>query len=396
MKTTEKNGKLILIPPERIDTTNAPDVEKEIMDAIAAHPGLTPAFDMTELQYISSAGLRVLMKVRKLANEELDAYNVSSDVYEIMQTTGFTDLLNVKKKIREISVEGCPVIGEGGFSKVYRIDPETIVKIYRKEVGQAFVEKERNLSQKAFIYGVPTAISYDVVSCGESFGVVYELLNTETVAEIISGNPERIPELGFRMGKLLKEMHGIEVEDDIFPDKKQRYFKVIEEMKPFLEEDEYQTMIRFVSDVPDQKSFLHGDFHAKNIMLQDNEFLLIDIGDSYVGHPIFDVATSFLAFVLLPKVSARTTEQKSELLGFPIEYAEQMWGAIVSGYFDTRDPAEIGKISQKILPFGFLQMTYQAMMYSADRSEETMRPRIDHLVRGQLLPAIRNSEGVFF
>ena len=111
--------------------------------------------------------------------------NVSNDVYEIFQVTGFTELLDGKKKRKEISVEGCELIGQGGYGKVYRINEETIAKIYNPRITLDFVEQERNISQKAFLLGVPTAISYDVVKCGDCFGVVYELLNAKTTAQLI-------------------------------------------------------------------------------------------------------------------------------------------------------------------------------------------------------------------
>lgn len=70
------------------------------------------------------------MKLRKKAGKAIDVQNVSPAVYEILETTGFTELLNVRKRLREISVEGCEQIGAGVSSRVYRIDDDTIVKVF--------------------------------------------------------------------------------------------------------------------------------------------------------------------------------------------------------------------------------------------------------------------------
>ena len=70
----------------KIDTTNAAEFEKEIM---AAKP---TEIDASQLEYISSSGLRVLMKLRKTVGEVTIA-NVSTDVYEIFEVTGFTEIL---------------------------------------------------------------------------------------------------------------------------------------------------------------------------------------------------------------------------------------------------------------------------------------------------------------
>ena len=72
----------------RIDSLNASEVEKEITDRIgSADEAVT--FDVKNLTYISSAGLRVLMKVRKLTGRSIEILDVSRDVYDIFETTGF-------------------------------------------------------------------------------------------------------------------------------------------------------------------------------------------------------------------------------------------------------------------------------------------------------------------
>ena len=83
----------------RIDTNNAADIEKELFSA-AECKGSTInniVIDAAALEYISSAGLRVLSKLRKSLNNSLPVINVSGDLYEIFDTTGFTKLLDVKK-----------------------------------------------------------------------------------------------------------------------------------------------------------------------------------------------------------------------------------------------------------------------------------------------------------
>ena len=88
----------------KIDSTNAPEFEEEIMAALPTE------IDASELEYISSAGLRVLLKLSKTVGD-VTLYNVSVDVYEILDVTGFTSILNVKKALREISVEGKKILG---------------------------------------------------------------------------------------------------------------------------------------------------------------------------------------------------------------------------------------------------------------------------------------------
>ena len=130
MKKTLEDNTLTLFLEGRIDSSNAPALEGEVTDAVAAQPGAEIVLDAEKLEYISSAGLRVLMKLRRRAKKALPVLNVSPEVYEIFDITGFTELLDVKKRMRRVCVEGCELIGKGGNGAVYRLDRENIVKVY--------------------------------------------------------------------------------------------------------------------------------------------------------------------------------------------------------------------------------------------------------------------------
>ena len=142
----------------RIDSNNASQFEKEIMDQVANTPVEEIILDASELEYISSAGLRVLMKLRKTMNKAVPVVNVSSDVYEIFEVTGFTDLLNVKKKLREVSVEGCTQLGSGANGTVYRLTTDEMIKVFRPGMTLDEIEAEREASRKTFLLGYPVPL----------------------------------------------------------------------------------------------------------------------------------------------------------------------------------------------------------------------------------------------
>ena len=245
MTTSIENKKLTVYLENRIDTNNAAETEKEIFDAIEKSGCEELCFDAEKLEYISSAGLRVLLKVQKTVNSQIPIINVSRDIYEIFDTTGFTELLDVRKAFRKISTDGCEMIGSGGYGKVYRLDPETIVKVYAPGMSLEFVERERMVSKKAFIMGIPTAISYDVVKCGDSYGVVYELLDAKTVAQIISADPSKIPEICGRSAGLLKQLHTIVPEKDSgLPDRKDKLLEWVDSISKYITEAEREIILK--------------------------------------------------------------------------------------------------------------------------------------------------------
>ena len=71
------------------------------------------------------------------------------------------------KPLREISVEGCKVLGAGGNGAIYRLDDETIVKVYFSERhSPERINKNRETTKKAFVHGIPTMIAFDMVRVG--------------------------------------------------------------------------------------------------------------------------------------------------------------------------------------------------------------------------------------
>ena len=152
MKFDNDNNVLTLYLSGRIDANNSADIESEITQVLAENPGLVPVFDASELEYISSAGLRVLLKFRKQFGKAIDVINASSDVYDIFEVTGFTELLNVKKKLRDVSIEGCEVIGGGFYSTVYRLDKDTIVKVFnRAAITLDKIEKDQKIARSNIV-----------------------------------------------------------------------------------------------------------------------------------------------------------------------------------------------------------------------------------------------------
>ena len=88
--------KLLVKIRGRVDTTTAPVLEKEIKSSLEGVSELTLDFAGTE--YISSAGLRVLLSAQKIMNRQgaMKLVNVSDDIMEIFEVTGFTDVLTIE------------------------------------------------------------------------------------------------------------------------------------------------------------------------------------------------------------------------------------------------------------------------------------------------------------
>ena len=109
IRKTQNGNTLVLAPEGRLDTLTAPELEKELQ---ASLPGITSlTFDLENLEYISSAGLRVLLSAQKIMNRsgEMKVCHVNETVMEIFEVTGFTDILTIEGERKNERKEKFPV-----------------------------------------------------------------------------------------------------------------------------------------------------------------------------------------------------------------------------------------------------------------------------------------------
>lgn len=96
--TKDANGSALTLALDgRLDTTTAPQLEAEITGGL--NGVTTLVIDMAKLVYVSSAGLRVLLKAQKIMNKQgtMTVKNASQEIKEIFEVTGFDELLNIEK-----------------------------------------------------------------------------------------------------------------------------------------------------------------------------------------------------------------------------------------------------------------------------------------------------------
>ncbi len=328
----------------RIDSNNAAQIEKDILAQLQGCASDSVILDAANLQYISSAGLRLILRLKK-TNPELRIINVSSEVYEILDMTGFTEMMPVEKAYRVVSVEGCEVIGEGANGKVYRIDQDNVVKVYKNADALSDIQHEREVARLALILGVPTAISYDVVRIGDSYGSVFELLNARSFAKILAEEPERMGWCVKEYIKLLKKVHSITVPEGKLPSIKAEALAGIRRMKDSLPEGYGEKLARMAEEIPESSHMIHGDYHTKNIVLAGEEVLLIDMDTLSVGDPIFELSQMYNSYV---GFSEYNPDIVLEFQGYGASIAREFWKRSLREYLGTEDDHRVTEVEEKI------------------------------------------------
>lgn len=330
----------------KIDSANAPEFEQEIMAALPTE------LDAAELEYISSAGLRALLKLTKTVCD-VTVYNVSTAVYEIFDVTGFTSILNVKKALRQISVEGKKILGKGGNGTVYRLDDETIVKVYSTEHSLEIIDRERAYAKAAFLAGIPTAIAFDVVRVGDCYGVVYEAMNSDTLGHAIANEPERRDEYIMKYAQLAKKLHTTTISDGSVASLNDLLKKRADDpmLKDFCTQEEIDTLKAIVSSMKVCDTLVHGDLHPGNIMLNNGELMLIDMGELTRGVPIYDLASIYRDLMVGSKSDPETTAKS---IGMSPELCIEVGQKFFAMYSGMTDPAQLEQYLKMIgLVFAF-------------------------------------------
>ena len=348
---TDKNILYIAIEG-RIDASNAAAAEEEIFAIRRANEGKHTVIDADNLEYISSAGLRVILKIRK-EEPKLALINVAPEVYDVFDMTGFTDMITVEKAYKRMSVEGCEFIAKGANGAVYRYDDETILKTYYSKDALPEIQQERESARRAFVLGVNTAIPYGIVRVGDGYGTVTELLNAVNVTKLLCNDPINIDKPVKYYVDLLKSIHAVEAEEGDFPDMRETALSWARFVADYIPEAEGNKLRAMIEELPKQNTLMHGDYHTNNIMIQNGEPLLIDLDTLCVGHPIFELGSMYNAFLGFSELDHDVVKR---FMGYDRETSKRFWNMSLKAYLGTDDAERIEDVENKARVIGYTRL----------------------------------------
>ncbi len=373
----------------RIDSNNAAALEKEIYAKLDGSENEL-ILDMEELEYISSAGLRVILRLKK-DYPDIRIINVNSDVYEILEMTGFTEIVNVEKAYRTVSVEGCEEIGRGANGTIYRIDRDNVVKVYNDSGALEDIMHEREVAKLALILGIPTAISYDVVKVGDSYGSVFELLNARSFSQILDAEPEKLDWCVKEYVDMMKKIHSTEVPDGKLPDMRETALDWAKFVVDYLPEEAGKKLVSLVEAIPYDNHMIHGDYHTKNLEMTGDEVLIIDMDTLAVGHPIFELASIYNALIGYSEYDHDVFRQ---FQGFDRELGIEFWKRSLAAYLDTTCEAKLREVEDKARIIGYTRMIRRSIRRKGLETEKG-RAEIE-LWKSELLELLENNDTLLF
>ena len=355
----------------RIDASNSTVADQKIFEIKAANPDKHVVLDADYLEYISSAGLRVVLKLRKEC-PKLAIINVSPDVYEVFDMTGFTDMVKVEKAYPRMSVEGCEFIAKGANGAVYRYDDETIIKTYFAKDALPEILQERENARKTFVLGVNTAIPYGIVRVGEGYGTVTELLSATSITKLLRKDPENLEMTVKYYVDMLKSIHAVDVDDPTIPDMKEIALGWAKFVAPHIPEEKGKKLVSLIEAVPQKNTLLHGDYHTNNVMVQNGEPILIDLDTLCKGHPIFELASMYNAALGFSELDHSEIER---FMGYTRATSKKFWDLTLRSYLGTEDASICEAVEKKARVIGYVRMLRRAIRRP---NEEGSPAKIEH------------------
>lgn len=342
VKANNQNGHVTLSLSGMLNTYACSQVSKDI-DRLLADCGQVESLtcDLSELTYISSSGLRILLGLAKRYTD-LKISDVQPEVFQVLEMTGFTKIMHVEKALRRLSIDGYQEIGRGGVGTVYRIDDDTIIKVFRQGTTLSEVRTEITMAKEAFVLGMPTAISFDIVRTGTQYGLVYELLRANTLSACIRQEPERIDEFANLYAALFHQLHAIKVPSTSnIPNAIAREEMAIRHISRYFDTESIDLLLRLIDYIPQDNRLLHCDLQTKNAMVQDGELMLIDMGEVGYGHPVLDLGHAYSSMVSL-------IGDYEQIIGLPQKLCHNVFHRMIGYYFSGMSEAEVAHRTAQI------------------------------------------------
>ncbi|MBQ8945700.1 MAG: phosphotransferase [Lachnospiraceae bacterium] len=285
-----RNGWNTVSLPERVDAQNYEEVRRDIAEAAKEYKDDQSFFlylDAKKTIYISSVGIRTILMLKKEI-QNIAVVNVNPSLYGILALTGMNNIIIVVPPIEEITLDGCQEISSGLNSRVYRMDEDKICKLFEPRNGLRDVLMEKQMSLKAIQAGLPTALSFQVVTCSGRYGVVYELLRFTTLSEVVREHPEQLDEVVREYVGFLNDIHGTVATQ--FPKAKKYYeSKVLDAIGGYIDEPHAGALFKVFEGIPEGQGFIHGDPHFANLFRNEEGLMFVDLDSVRCGDPVWDL-----------------------------------------------------------------------------------------------------------
>ena len=237
--------------------------------------------------------------------------------------------------------------GANGESYDHKSDPTVMLKLYFPGKIEQPLD-EMLLARKVYRMGIPTPEPGDyVVTEDGRYGIRFHRIpGKKSYSRATGDNPAKAREYAAEFARMCLQLHSTHVDTTQFENVKERYYRLLEQ-NPFFTATEKDKIGRFISDVPDEDTAIHGDLQFSNAIFAGKERYFIDLGDFCYGNHLFDVGMVYLCCNLSPEEFIKETFHMDKAT------AIEFWKGFVPAYFGPDRPLK--EIDEMIRPFAGLK-----------------------------------------
>ena len=249
----------------------------------------------------------------------------------------------------KISLDDYVLTGGGANGESYdlKTDPTMMLKLYHPGKIQQ-PRDEMILARKVYNMGIPTPKPGEyVVTEDGRYGIRFRRIPGKvSYARATGDHPEKVQQYAEEFAEMCLQLHSTHVDTTQFESVKERYYRLLTE-NPFFTTGEKDKIGKFIADVADTDTAIHGDLHFSNAIFTGSKRYFIDLGDFCYGHPLFDVGMLYLCCILDGE------EYISEYFHMHKETAVQFWEAFAQVYYGK--DRSLKDIEEEIRPFAGLK-----------------------------------------
>ena len=249
----------------------------------------------------------------------------------------------------KISLDDYVLFGEGfnGESYDHKTDPTVMLKLYHPGKIQQPMD-EMMLARKVYNMGIPTPKPGEyVVTEDGRYGIRFRRIPGKvSYARATGDHPEKVQQYAEEFAEMCLQLHSTHVDTTQFESVKERYYRLLTE-NPFFTTGEKDKIGKFIADVADSDTSIHGDLQFSNAIFTGSKRYFIDLGDFCYGHPLFDVGMLYLCCILDGE------DYISEYFHMHKETAVQFWEAFAQVYYGK--DRSLKDIEEEIRPFAGLK-----------------------------------------
>ena len=273
--------------------------------------------------------------------------------------------------MKEVNIDGCKVIGTGTFGKVYRLDADTVVKVYDDPANMPLIETEQERSRRAFIKGIPTAIPFGIARVGKTYGSMFELLDARNCNDFLITHMEKSDSIISEYAALVRKLNAVKSDSGEFTDVRKVYLDYLECIKDSLPGEIYTGLADFVKSVPEYSGLVHGDIQMKNIMLSNGEMYLIDMNTISTGSQLFEFAGLYRTYIAF---NERDPGNSERFLGLDADICRKI-------YYRTAELCGVDADSREIQILAWLRFLHVVIVELSSPDSLMISPTIDKIRR---------------